>query len=82
MEAKCYRAMRRAQGKMLREYFSGVPAESLSRRKLGKAVTFALSGRFGDLGHLEYVHAGRTKKAPKKNLRGFVIPIGFKPITF
>ena len=22
------------------------------------------------------------KKAPKKNLRGFVIPIGFKPITF
>ena len=31
---------------------------------------------------LEYVRAGRTKKAPKKNLRGFVIPIGFKPITF
>lgn len=31
---------------------------------------------------LEYVHAGRTKKAPEKNLRGFVIPIGFKPITF
>ena len=27
MEAKCYRAMRRAQGKMLREYFSGVPVE-------------------------------------------------------
>lgn len=24
MEAKCYRAMQRAQGKMLREYFSGV----------------------------------------------------------
>ena len=22
------------------------------------------------------------KKAPKKNLLGFVIPIGFKPITF
>ena len=32
MEAKCYRAMRRAQGKMLREYFSGVSVESLSRR--------------------------------------------------
>ena len=26
MEAKCYRAMQRAQIKMLREYFSGVPA--------------------------------------------------------
>lgn len=47
MEAKCYRAMRRAQGKMLREYFSGVPAESLSRRKLGKAVTFPLSAELG-----------------------------------
>ena len=32
MEAKCYRAMRRAQGKMLRVYFSGVSVESLSRR--------------------------------------------------
>ena len=32
MEAKCYRAMRRAQGKMSREYFSGVSVESLSRR--------------------------------------------------
>ena len=32
MESKCYRAMQRAQGKMLREYFPGVPVESLSRR--------------------------------------------------
>ena len=32
MEAKCYRAMRHAKGKMLREYFSGVSVESLSRR--------------------------------------------------
>lgn len=32
MEAKCYRAMQHAQGKMLREYFSGVPVESLSKR--------------------------------------------------
>ena len=32
MEAKCYRAMRLAQGKMLREYCSGVSVESLSRR--------------------------------------------------
>ena len=32
MEAKCYRAMRRAQGKMPRKYFSGVSVESLSRR--------------------------------------------------
>ena len=32
MGAKGYRAMRRAQGKMLREYFSGVSVESLSRR--------------------------------------------------
>lgn len=32
MESKCYRAMQRAQGKMLREYFSGVPTENLSKR--------------------------------------------------
>ena len=32
MEAKSYRAMQRAQGKMLREYFSGVPVENLSKR--------------------------------------------------
>lgn len=32
MEAKCYRALQRAQGKMLREFFSGVPAENLSKR--------------------------------------------------
>lgn len=32
MEARSYRAMQRAQAKMLREYFSGVPMESLSKR--------------------------------------------------
>jgi hypothetical protein len=32
MDAKCYRALQRAQGKMLREYFSGMPIENLSRR--------------------------------------------------
>ena len=32
MEAKNYRAMQRAQEKMLREYFSGVPMENLSKR--------------------------------------------------
>ena len=32
MEAKNYRAMQRAQAKMLREYFSGVPMENLSKR--------------------------------------------------
>ena len=32
METKSYRAMQRAKGKMLREYFSGVPVESLSKR--------------------------------------------------
>ena len=32
MESKCYRALQRAQGKMLREFFSGVPAENLSKR--------------------------------------------------
>ena len=32
METKSYRAMQRAQGKMLREYFSGVPVENLSKR--------------------------------------------------
>ena len=33
MEAKCYRAMRRAQGKMLREYFS--------RANVGSALSYA-----------------------------------------
>ena len=28
MEAKCYRAMRRAKGKMLREYLSGMSVEN------------------------------------------------------
>ena len=32
MEGKFYRAMQRAQIKMLREYFSGVPIESLTKR--------------------------------------------------
>ena len=32
MEAKSHRAMQRAQAKMLREYFSGVPVECLSKR--------------------------------------------------
>ena len=32
MEARSCRAMQRAQAKMLREYFSGVPVESLSKR--------------------------------------------------
>ena len=32
MEAKWHRTMQRAQGKMLREYFSGVPVETLSKR--------------------------------------------------
>jgi len=32
MEAKCYRAKQQTQRKMLREYFSGVPVEYLSRK--------------------------------------------------
>ena len=32
MQPKAYRVMQRAQGKMLREYFSGVPVENLSKR--------------------------------------------------
>ena len=32
MEYKTYRASQRAQGKMLREYFSGIPVEVLSKR--------------------------------------------------
>lgn len=32
MEAKSYRALQRAQGKMLREYFSGTSVDMLSRR--------------------------------------------------
>ena len=37
MEAKCYRAMRHAQGKMLREYFSGVSDVEQSIRNRGDA---------------------------------------------
>ena len=33
MEAKCYRAMRRAQGKMLREHFSGVYVENQCQQR-------------------------------------------------
>ena len=32
MEARSYRVMQRAQGKMLREFFSGMPVENLSKR--------------------------------------------------
>lgn len=32
MQPKVYRAMQRTQGKMLREYFSGVLVENLSKR--------------------------------------------------
>lgn len=32
MEYKVYRASQRAKGKMLREYFSGMPVEDLSKR--------------------------------------------------
>ena len=32
MEARSYRVMQRTQAKMLREYFSGVPVENLSKR--------------------------------------------------
>ena len=33
MEAKCYRAMRRAQVKMQREYFSGVSVENQCQQR-------------------------------------------------
>ena len=33
METKCYRAMRHAQGKMLREYFSGVSVENQCQQR-------------------------------------------------
>ncbi len=33
MEVKCYRAMRSAQGKMLREYFSGVSVENQCQQR-------------------------------------------------
>ena len=40
-----------------------LPSDSVSRRTpLPLAVTFPLSGRFGDFHPLEYVRAGRTKK--------------------
>ena len=38
MEAKCYRAMRRAQGKMLREYFSRANAGSAFSRAPAEVV--------------------------------------------
>ena len=60
--------------KMPHEYFSGMPVESLSRRKLGKAVTFALSGLFGELHPIEYVRAGRTQKSPEEKSPGLRDP--------
>ena len=51
-----------------------LPSESTSRwTPLPLAVTFPLSGRFGDLHPLEYVRAGRTRKKPQRSfdLRGF-----------
>ena len=40
-----------------------LPSDPVSRRTpLPLAVTFPLSGRFGDLRPLEYVRAGRTDK--------------------
>ena len=48
-----------------------LPSDSVSRRTpLPLAVTFPLSGRFGDLHPLEYVRAGRTTKAPWSESRG------------
>ena len=51
-----------------------LPSDSTSRwTPLPLAVTFPLSGRFGDLHPLEYVRAGRTRKKPQRSfdLRGF-----------
>ena len=46
-----------------------LPSDSVSRRTpLPLAVTFPLSGRFGDFHPLEYVRAGRTKKRLLVNL--------------
>lgn len=62
-----------------------VPSKTFSRNEIENTRFHqqAICRPEKDLHPIEYVRAGRTpKKAPKKNLRGFVIPIGFKPITF
>ena len=61
-----------------------VPCKTFSRNEIENTRSHqqAICRPEKDLHPLDYVRAGRTKKAPKKNLRGFVIPIGFKPITF
>ena len=47
-----------------------LPSDSVSRRTpLPLAVTFPLSGRFGDLHPLEYVRAGRTNKGPLERIQ-------------
>lgn len=61
-----------------------VPSKTFSRNEIEntKSHQQAICRPEKDLQPLEYVRAGRTKKAPEIFLRGFVIPIGFKPITF
>lgn len=52
MEAKSNRAMQRAQGKMLREFFSGMPAEILSKRygcSIAKIRTLATDYKQGKI---------------------------------
>ena len=61
MEAKCYRAMRRAQGKMLRvssRHFHGQKygtAKNASTRNRGNAYADRSPLDFGDVGHAEIV---------------------------
>ena len=69
MEAKCYRAMQRAQGKMLREYFSVVSVESLSRRygySVIKIKTMASDYKQGKIDIFDDLYRPE-KSLPKKN---------------
>ena len=59
MEAKCYRAMRRAQRKC---------RTNTSREYLRR------SGRFGDSHPIENVRAGRTQKSPEEKSPGLCDP--------
>ena len=68
-----------AQSK-LRSSAQGCSACFVPRRTMKCKTTGILRCPVGP--SLEYVRDGETRKSPRVKLRGFVIPIGFKPITF
>ena len=66
MESRIYRVVRQAQGKMLREYFSGVPAENLSKRygySIAKIKTLATEYKQGKIDIFDNPQKRRIAKA-------------------